>query len=189
MIATPIMSSFLLSQSSQLQFAARLTHRTAERALSTLELMPENVPTIRIYPDHGHPSSLWPSAELVLEKTRNPYVLPQELGINEPDSQRILQRTKVFHNKFRDYGKTFDDRPSWAESFDVWAWYSEGYAIVKLLSTYFPSVYIKPSFSRYVFSTNEIRQNAGLSPVQLPWQNLPGHIDINSLRKRGQNSM
>ena len=165
-----------------MQFAARLTHHTAERALSTLEFVSENVPTIRIYPDHGHPSSLWPSPELVLEKTRNPYVLPQELGINDSDSQRILRWTNEFHNKFRDYGKTFDDRPSWAESFDVWAWYSEGYAIVKLLNSHFPGVHVKPGFSRYVFSTSEIRQNAGLSPVQLPGQNLPGHIDINSLR-------
>lgn len=182
MIATPIMGSFFLSQSSPLQFASRLTHHTAERALSTLEFVSENVPTIRIYPDHGHPSSLWPSPELVLEKTRNPYVLPQELGINDSDSQRILRWTNEFHNKFRDYGKTFDDRPSWAESFDVWAWYSEGYAIVKLLNSHFPGVHVKPGFSRYVFSTSEIRQNAGLSPVQLPGQNLPGHIDINSLR-------
>ncbi|MDN6739936.1 MAG: hypothetical protein L0L74_07530, partial [Corynebacterium casei] len=68
--------------------------------------MSENVPTIRIYPDHGHPSSLWPSPELVLEKTRNPYVLPQELGINDSDSQRILRWTNEFHNRFRDYGKT-----------------------------------------------------------------------------------
>ena len=69
---------------------------------------------------------------------------------------KILRWTNEFTTNSVFVGKTFDDRPSWAESFDVWAWYSEGYAIVKLLNSHFPGVHVKPGFSRYVFSTGGI---------------------------------
>ena len=86
---------------------------------------------------------------------------PQELGINDSDSQRILRWTNEFHNKFRDYGKTFDDRPSWAESFDLWAWYSEGYAIVKLLNSHFPVSTSSQAFRGMCFLTMRFAEMLG----------------------------
>lgn len=141
---------------------------------------------IKVFPEHGHPSSLWPSPELVKVKTRAPFVLPSELGLNEPDGKRILSWTEDFQGNFHDYGTSFDERPTWNEHFDVWAWYTEGYRIVELLSSEFPQAFVKPRFSRYVFATNEIRHNAGLPPVQMPGMNLPGHVDINTLGHSSQ---
>lgn len=148
-----------------------------------MEIEPLFPLVIKIFPEHGHPSSLWPSPELVKAKTRNPYIFPSEIGIKHSVGERIIRWSDDFQNNFIEYGTTFDERPTWNESFNVWAWYTEGYRIVEVLDSEFPDVYIKPGFSRYVFSANEIRQNAGLPPIQLPGMNRPGHIDISTVSR------
>lgn len=39
--------------------------------------------TIVVHPEHGHPSSIWPSQELVISHSEEPYVLPSQIGVDK----------------------------------------------------------------------------------------------------------
>lgn len=143
--------------------------------------------TIRVFPDHGHPSSLWPSKELlIVNRPMQPYVLPNEIGIDDVLGERILTWTDRFQNFFVKKIDDFTSRPHWRPGTSVYDWYDEGYRIVLALRVQFPDVAIKPEFAQYVFSVNERRENAGLPPISLEREPELGHIDISALPRPPQ---
>ena len=136
---------------------------------------------IRIYPDHGHPSSLWPSCELVISQADQPIVLPSQMGINDELGEKILAWTDRFQKFFVTEIDGFAMRPQWNPGINVFDWYDEGYQIVGELRAQFPDVHVKPEFAQYVFSVNERRESMGLAPVSLPNEPKAGHISITEL--------
>ncbi|WP_237707964.1 hypothetical protein [Hoyosella subflava] len=75
----------------------------------------------------------------------------------------------------------FTSRPRWLPGINVFDWYDEGYEIIEELRAHFPDVHVKPEFAQYVFSVNERRESAGLSPISLPNEPKPGHISISDV--------
>ena len=137
---------------------------------------------IQLYPEFGYPSSLWAGgAFLVRPPESGFFLMPEDIGIEGADSERILSWTRAFHENFVDYTGTFHKRPVWTDGFDRFAWYDRGWEIVAFLRDKFPAAIVKPQFARYVFSANEIRENFGKSPICMTGENLPGHIDIREL--------
>ncbi len=137
--------------------------------------------TIGVFPEHGHPSSLWPSKELKLIDRNRPYVMPDELGIDEPLGAEILDWTDYFQWQFDTEADDFDGRPIWKPGSDVYDWYDEGYRIVYKLRAQFPRVQIAPRFAKYVFSPNERRESSGRMPISLPGEDRAGYISIREL--------
>ena len=139
---------------------------------------------IRIYPDHGHPSSLWPSKELIVippQRFPQAYVLPSQMGIDDELGEKILAWTDRFQKFFVTEIDGFAIRPRWNPGINVFDWYDEGYQIVGKLRAQFPDVHVKPEFAQYVFSVNERRESMGLAPVSLPNEPKAGHISITEL--------
>lgn len=134
-------------------------------------------------PEHGHPSSLWPSADLVVEETDKPFYMPVDLGISSKLGREILKWTEEFQVGFVDYVDGFDGRPVWASGFDRYRWYETGWDIIHRLRKELPHAMVVPQFSQYAFSVNERRENFGKQPLCLPGENLPGHIDIRELNR------
>lgn len=139
---------------------------------------------IRVYPDHGHPSSLWAAQELVLHKGNGFTLLPWQLGIHEPLNTRIMEWTDKFHRFFITEHDGFDHRPSWRDGIDSEAWHREGQGIVSELEKLFPDVEIRSHFGGYVFSVNERRVARGLLPLTMPGVHLPGHLSFPELKNR-----
>lgn len=134
---------------------------------------------IRVYPDHGHPSSLWPSRKLVIvDRPWQPYVLPSHMGIDDALGQKILAWTDRFQKYFVEEIDGFASRPLWRPGIDVFDWYDEGYEIICELRAQFPDVQVKPQFANYVFSVNERRESMGLLPISLPSEPTTGFISI-----------
>lgn len=135
--------------------------------------------TIRVYPDHGHPSSLWPSEELIIViRPRRGYILPEDIGIDEALSNQILTWTDGFQSLFMKEVDGFASRPLWLPGANVYDWYDEGCRIIHELRKEFPAVHVKPQFAQYVFSVNERRENMGLLPICLPNEPKVGFISI-----------
>ncbi|MCJ0906862.1 hypothetical protein [Rhodococcus sp. ARC_M6] len=134
---------------------------------------------IRLYPDYGHPSSLWPSKELVrISRPRQPYVLPSQIGIDDALGKKILAWTDRFQKFFVEEVDGFASRPRWLPGINVFDWYDEGYEIIEELRAQFPDVQVKPQFAQYVFSANERRESMGLLPISLPNEPKAGYISI-----------
>lgn len=124
---------------------------------------------IRVHPDYGHPSSLWPSKELVVDiRPRQPYVLPSQIGIDDALGERILAWTGRFQEFSVAEVDDFAVRPRWLPGQNAADWYDEGCAIVQELRAHFPDVQVKPEFAKYVFSVNERRESMGLPPISMP---------------------
>lgn len=138
--------------------------------------------TIRVHPDHGHPSSLWPSEELVIvSQPRQPYILPSQIGIDDALGEKILTWTDRFQKFFVEEIDDFTSRPRWRPGINVFDWYDEGYEIVYKLRARFPDVKVEPQFASYVFSVNERRESMGLLPISLPNEPKAGHVSISDV--------
>lgn len=133
--------------------------------------------TIVVHPDYGHPSSLWPSRELVTESV-GAHVLPNALGMDEILGEEILAWTGDFQKFFVKQTDDFDSRPQWRAGINPFEWYDEGYRIVQKIRSAFPHVHVKPQFAQYVFSINERRENLGLPPIRLPHEAKTGYISV-----------
>lgn len=136
--------------------------------------------TIVVHPDYGHPSSIWPSQELVIGSD-GPYVLPSQIGMEERLGTRVLAWTAKFQEFFLAESDDFDERPRWQPGIAPFDWYDEGYQIVRKMRSEFPDVFIKPEFAQYVFSVNERRENMGLPPVRRPHEVRFGYVDISDI--------
>ncbi|WP_174531966.1 hypothetical protein [Millisia brevis] len=112
-----------------------------------------------------------------------PYVLPDEMGIDDVFGQEILGWTRYFHDYFIEEVDDFDARPNWRSGANVYGWYDEGYRIVRELRARFPEVHVKPAFAKYVFSINERRENMNLPPIHLPGHPKVGFIPFPRLRR------
>lgn len=137
---------------------------------------------IRVHPEHGHPSSLWPAEDLIITLTRDPYILPSQIGVGEELGRRILAWTDVFREFFKEDATDFSSRPIWHPQLNVFDWYDEGYQIVRELRSHFPDVQIRPEFAQYVFSINERRESLGLLPISAPGIDQAGYISISDAR-------
>lgn len=144
---------------------------------TAVDIRPVPVYTIVVYPDYGHPSSIWPSEELVTANS-GAYVLPHQIGMSKALEDALLSWTKQFQQFFLAEQDDFNARPHWRPGVNPYEWYDEGYRIVNEMRLEFPDVHIKPMFGQYIFSVNERRENMGLPPVQLPNETKPGHISI-----------
>ncbi|AEF41968.1 hypothetical protein AS9A_3530 [Hoyosella subflava DQS3-9A1] len=89
--------------------------------------------------------------------------------------------TECFQKFFVKEMDDFTSRPRWLPGINVFDWYDEGYEIIEELRAHFPDVHVKPEFAQYVFSVNERRESAGLSPISLPNEPKPGHISISDV--------
>lgn len=138
---------------------------------------------IRLHPEPGHPSSLWPSESLVSIHVSQPYILPSQIGIGEEYERRILSWTDTFHKFFKEDATDFNSRPSWSPGLNIFDWYDEGYQIVSELRSHFPDVQVRPEFAQYFFSINGRRENLGLLPISALGTCPPGHISISDVRK------
>lgn len=132
---------------------------------------------IIVHPDHGHPSSIWPSQELVSDSSGT-YVLPNQIGMSKALGDALLSWTSQFQQFFLAEQDDFSARPQWRTGVNPYDWYEEGYRIVNEMRLEFPDVHIKPEFGQYVFSVNERRENMGLPPIRLPGEVKAGHISI-----------
>ncbi|MDN5757740.1 MAG: hypothetical protein L0H59_04295 [Tomitella sp.] len=139
---------------------------------------------IRIHPDYGHPSSLWPSKELVINNRPEPYVLPRDIGIDDTLDERILTWTDCFQESIVEEYEDFDRRPLWRPEVNAFDWYDEGYRIVFELRSQFPDVQILPQFAHYVFSVNERRESVGRPPISLPGERKSGYMSIREIVNR-----
>lgn len=56
--------------------------------------------TIEVHPEYGHPSSIWPSAELVISRPypSRPYVLPSQIGMDEALGTNYWRGLASFRN-------------------------------------------------------------------------------------------
>lgn len=138
---------------------------------------------IRVCPEYGHPSSLWPDNDLIINQSRQPYVLPSQIGIGEELERRILAWTDLFQRFFVEKSDNFGSRPSWRPGLNIFDWYDEGYQIVGELRAHFPDVQIRPEFAQYVFSVNERREHMGFLPISPPGTYQAGHLSISDIRK------
>ncbi|MGV0346764.1 hypothetical protein [Corynebacterium coyleae] len=139
---------------------------------------------IFLRPEYSHPSSLWPSKELVVTGSEGRgYYLPADLGIEPVLGNEILEWTREFNLNFIEVPDSFRERPQWKEDFDRFRWYEKGWDITYKLREYFPAVQIVPQFSHFVFSINERRENLGKSPICFPGENLTGHVSIRDIGK------
>lgn len=136
---------------------------------------------IRVFPEQGHPSSLWPSSDLIINQSRQPYVLPSQIGVGEELERRILAWTDTFQKFFMEKPDNFGSRPIWRPGLNIFDWYDEGYQIVGELRAHFPDVQIRPEFAQYVFSVNERREHMGLMPISPPGTYQAGHISISDM--------
>ncbi len=139
--------------------------------------------TIEVHPDYGHPSSIWPSEELVISRPdpSRPYVLPSQIGMEDALGEELLAWTSQFQKFFVEENADFSSRPQWRPGIDPFKWYDEGYRIVHKMRVQFPDVHVKPVFAHYVFSVNERREGMGLPPVRLPNEVKAGHISVTEL--------
>lgn len=137
---------------------------------------------VRVRPEHGHPSSLWPAEELIIIPSEQPYVLPSQIGIDEDLGRRVLAWTDLFQRFFVEKSDNFGSRPSWRPGVNIFDWYDEGYQIVGELRAHFPDVQIRPEFAQYVFSVNERREHMGLPPISLPGTHQAGYVSISDIR-------
>ena len=133
--------------------------------------------TIVVHPDFGHPSSIWPSQELIIGGS-GPFVLPNQIGMSKALGDDLMAWTDTFQKFFIEERDGFSARPQWRPGLNAFEWYDEGYRIVHKMRSEFPDVHVKPEFAQYVFSVNERRENMGLAPIRLPHESKPGHISI-----------
>lgn len=148
-----------------------------------IEEMPEP-PTIRLSPREGHPSSLWPSAELLLVQPDSPYyVLPVHLGIDSVLGESILAWSAAFQSDFMDDSYDFESRPTWRPGSSALDWYDEGMHLLKELRDFFPDVQIRPEFAHRVFSVNERREALGKLPLCLPEESRTGYVSVSAARE------
>ncbi len=140
--------------------------------------------TIRVHPDYGHPSSIWPSEELIIVLSEQPYILPTQIGIDGALGEEVLAWTESFQLFFVEESDDFNLRPRWLPGINPFDWYDEGYRIISKLRAQFPRVQVKPEFAQYVFSVNERRENMGLLPISLPNDPKTGHISISDVLNR-----
>lgn len=139
---------------------------------------------IRVYPDYGHPSSLWASEELILQAGNGFTLLPWQLGIEKALDNRIIEWTEQFHTFYIEGYDGFEHRPHWRDGIDPEAWHREGMGIVTELERFFPDAEILARFDGYVFSVNELRVAKGLLPLTMPGVHLPGHLSYPELKNR-----
>ncbi|WP_242474429.1 hypothetical protein [Tomitella cavernea] len=133
---------------------------------------------IRVFPEYGHPSSLWPSKELVLRQSDRPYVLPGDIGIDDALGDEIVAWTDCFQECLAEEYEDFDRRPRWAPGISAFDWYDEGRRIVAELRARFPDVQVLGQFGNYVFSVNEMRENVGRLPISMPGEVRSGYIGV-----------
>ena len=138
---------------------------------------------IFLRPEYSHPSSLWPSKELIVSgANRIGFYLPEDLGIESDLGREILEWTEEFQQNFLEKPDSFRQRPRWKDQFDRFRWYDAGWRITHQLRELFPSVQIVPQFAQFVFSVNERRENAGKKPLCLPGEQLTGFVCIRDVR-------
>lgn len=138
---------------------------------------------IFLRPEYCHPSSLWPSQDLIVSRAnRIGFYLPEDLGIKPDLGNEILGWTEEFQQNFFEKPDSFHQRPRWTEQFDRFRWYEEGWSITCKLRELFPSVQIVPQFAQFVFSVNELRENAGKKPLCLPGEQFAGFVSIRDVR-------
>ncbi|WP_244163439.1 hypothetical protein [Rhodococcus koreensis] len=137
--------------------------------------------TIVVHPEHGHPSSIWPSQELVISHSDEPYVLPSQIGMDKTLGDELLAWTVQFQKFFVEELDDFSSRPRWRSGINPFEWYDEGCRIIHELRLRFPDVHVKSEFAQYVFSVNERRENMGLPPISPPNEFRAGHISISDV--------
>lgn len=138
---------------------------------------------IFLRPEYSHPSSLWPSKELIVSgANRIGFYLPEDLGIGPGLGSEILEWTEEFQQNFLEKPDSFRQRPRWKDQFDSFRWYDAGWRITHQLRELFPSVQIVPQFAQFVFSVNERRENVGKKPLCLPGEQLTGFVCIRDVR-------
>jgi len=148
-----------------------------------IEEIPEP-PVIRLSPREGHPSSLWPPAELLVVQPDSPnFVLPVHLGIHSALGESILAWSAAFQNDFMDDSYDFETRPTWRPGASAFDWYDEGLRLLKELRDFFPGVQIRPEFAHRVFSVNERREALRKPPLCLPGEYRTGYVSIRSARE------
>ena len=141
---------------------------------------------IFLRPEYSHPSSLWPSKELVVTGSEGKgFYLPEDIGIDPALGDEILEWTRQFGHNFLEKPDSFHERPRWKDQFDRFRWYDMGWGITYKLREAFPSVQIVPQFSQFVFSINERRENIGKQPICFPGENLAGHISVRNVGRNG----
>ena len=139
---------------------------------------------ILLRPEYSHPSSLWPSKELVVSEPKNlGFYLPEEIGIKPALGNEILEWTREFQDNFLEKPDSFHQRPRWKDQFDRFQWYDAGWDITYKLRDSFPSTQIIPRFSQFVFSINERRENFGKQPLCLPGDEREGYVSIKESRE------
>lgn len=70
-------------------------------------------------PEYSHPSSLWPSEELIVSgANRVGFYLPEDLGIESDLGREILEWTEEFQQNFLEKPDSFRQRPRWKDQFD-----------------------------------------------------------------------
>ena len=139
---------------------------------------------ILLRPEYSHPSSLWPSKELVVSEPKNPgFYLPEEIGIKPALGNEILEWTREFQDNFLEKPDSFHQRPRWKDQFDRFQWYDAGWDITYKLRDSFPSTQIVPQFSQFVFSINERRENFGKQPLCFPGDKREGYVSIKECRE------
>lgn len=151
-----------------------------QRLIKAVELG-KNLETIRVFPEFGHPSSLWPSISLVVFETAEAFYLPSQIGVSDELGSKIIAWTDLFHKFFESECTDFRTPPVWKAGIDPYRWYSRGYEIVSELRLEFPHVRVIPQFAQYVFSVNQIREALGKMPIRPPDKKWVGHIDIRDL--------
>lgn len=140
-------------------------------------------PEIFLRPEYSHPSSLWPSNELLVAGPNNKgFYLPEDIGIEPAFGNEILEWTREFQQYFLEIPDSFHQRPRWKDQFNRFRWYDVGWDITYKLRELFPSVQVVPQFSHFVFSINERRENCGKKPLCLPGSKIVGYVSIRDVK-------
>ena len=138
---------------------------------------------IFLRPEHSHPSSLWPSEELIVTGSKKRgFYLPEDIGIKPDLGNEILEWTRDFQHNFLEKPDSFHQRPLWKDQFDRVRWYEVGWDITYNLRDSLPSVQVVPQFSQFVFSINERRENFGQKPLCFPRDKREGYVCISNVR-------
>ena len=101
---------------------------------------------IFLRPEYSHPSSLWPSEELIVSgANRVGFYLPEDLGIESDLGREILEWTEEFQQNFLEKPDSFRQRPRWKDQFDRFRWYDAGWRITHQLRELFHRYRLFPS--------------------------------------------
>lgn len=130
---------------------------------------------ILLRPEYSHPSSLWPSEELIVTGSKKRgFYLPEGIGIKPDLGNEILEWTRDFQHNFLEKPDSFHQRPLWKDQFDRFRWYEVGWDITYNLRDSLASVQVVPQFSQFVFPSMSEEKTSERNLYAFPGMNAKG---------------